>query len=104
MKKTVLFLLLLAIAQWGFSQRIVDKLDRGLVAQKVSKGVFLSWRILGEEYYDVTYNVYRNGVKITNTPLEVSNYTDVSGTVSNSYSVSAVVRGVEQEQCVAVKP
>ena len=57
MKKTVLFLLLLAIAQWGFSQRIVDKLDRGLVAQKVSKGVFLSWRILGEEYYDVTYNV-----------------------------------------------
>ena len=104
MKKTVLLLLLLAIAQWGFSQRIVDKLDRGLVAQKVSKGVFLSWRILGEEYYDVTYNVYRNGVKITNTPLEVSNYTDVSGTVSNSYSVSAVVRGVEQEQCVAVKP
>ena len=76
MKKTVLLLLLLAIAQWGFSQRIVDKLDRGLVAQKVSKGVFLSWRILGEEYYDVTYNVYRNGVKITNTPLEVSNYTD----------------------------
>ena len=84
-----------------FAQRPVDQLDRGLIAQKVSNGVFLSWRILGEEYYDVKYNVYRDGVKITDTPLDVSNYRDASGTTSNKYTVTAVVRGVEQPQSKA---
>ena len=99
MKKNVLFILLLAVANVCFAQRIVDKLDRGLVAQKASRGVFLSWRIWGEEYYDVSYHVYRDGVKITDAPLDVSNYTDTGGTISNSYAVAAVVRGVEQEPC-----
>ena len=43
------------------AQRVTDKLDRGLVAMKAGGGVYLSWRIFGEEYYDVTYNVYRDG-------------------------------------------
>ena len=46
------------------AQRVMEKLDRGLVAVKSNDGVFLSWRILGEEYYDVEYNVYRDGSKI----------------------------------------
>ena len=104
MRKNVLLCLLLAVANVCFAQRIVDKLDRGLVAQKATRGVFLSWRVLGEEYYDVSYHVYRDGVKITDTPLDVSNYTDTGGTISNSYAIAAVVRGVEQEPCKAVKP
>ena len=55
---------LMTIAYSCYAQRVVDKLDRGLVAMKVSKGVFLSWRVLGEEYYDVQYNVYRDGTKV----------------------------------------
>ena len=93
-----LFLAMLTSSTLTFAQRPVDRLDRGLIAQKVSNGVFLSWRILGEEYYDVQYNVYRDGVKITDTPLNVSNYRDASGSTSNKYTVSAVVRGVEQPQ------
>ena len=46
------------------AQRVTDKLDRGLVAMKAGVGVYLSWRIFGEEYYDVTYNVYRDGVTV----------------------------------------
>ena len=88
-------------ASLGFAQRVTDKLDRGLVAQKVSGGVFLSWRIYGEEYYDVTYNVYRDGTKINSEPLTVSNYKDTSGTASSTYTVAPVVRGVEQAQCKA---
>ena len=53
------------------AQRVTDKLDRGLTAMKVSGGVFVSWRILGEEYYDVTYNLYRDGVKVNDAPLSV---------------------------------
>ena len=41
------------------AQRTMDKLDRGLVAVKTSSGVFCTWRIFGEEYYDVTYNILR---------------------------------------------
>ena len=77
-------------------------LDRGVVAVKTSSGVFVSWRIPGEEYYDVTYNLYRNGSKINDKPLSVSNYQDNSGSSSDSYSVAAVVRGVEQAQSSSV--
>ena len=87
-----------------YAQRFTDKLDRGLVAMKVGNGVYLSWRVLGEEYYDVTYNVYRDGVKVNTTPLSVSNYTDKSGTVNSSYTIAPVVRGQEQAQSKQVKP
>jgi hypothetical protein len=43
------------------AQRVIDKLDRGVVAVKTSSGVFVSWRIQSDEYYDVTYNLYRDG-------------------------------------------
>ena len=86
------------------AQRVTDKLDRGLVAMKVTNGVYLSWRILGEEYYDVTYNVYRNGTKINSEPLTVSNFTDASGSTSSQYTVAPVVKGVEQAKSKAVTP
>ena len=87
-----------------WAQRPSDKLDRGLVAVKTSGGVFASWRIFGEEYYDVTYNLYRDGVKLNDTPLTVSNYVDGSGTLDSRYTVAAVVNGVEQEPSAAVTP
>ena len=86
------------------AQRATDKLDRGLVAVKTSSGVFTSWRILGEEYYDTKYNLYRDGVKLNAEPLSVSNYVDASGTTNSLYTVSAVVRGEEQAPCAAVTP
>ena len=85
------------------AQRYTDKLSRGLVATKASSGVFISWRMLGEEYYDVTYNLYCNGTKIASN-LKKTNYSHSAGTTSSSYQVAAVVRGVEQEKCPAVTP
>ena len=86
------------------AQRSMDKLDRGLVAMNTSSGVFCSWRIYGEEYYDVTYNIYRDGTKLNSEPLSVSNYTDAGGSTSSSYQVEAVVRGVAQGKSKAVTP
>ncbi len=104
MKKLLPLLLLLANTMFVFAQRTTDNLDRGLVAVKKAGGVFVSWRIFGEEYYDVTYNLYRDGVKLNEKPLEVSNYTDAGGKLTSKYTVSAVVRGVEQSQSAAVTP
>ena len=97
MKRNLLLLVVALLTTMSvFSQRKTDKLDRGLIAMKVSNGVFLSWRILGEEYYDVSYNVYRDGTLITQTPLNVSNYTDKSGTLSSKYTVEPVWNGSAQ--------
>ncbi len=102
MKKIYLILFVLLVSTAGMAQRHTDALDRGLVAIKVSNGVYIGWKVFGEEYYDVTYNLYRNGTKVNTTPLSVSNYTDPSGTTSSKYTVAPVVRGVEQTQCEAV--
>lgn len=103
MKRFTLFIVsLLCFVMQGYAQRVTDKLDRGLIAMKSGTGVYLSWRVLGEEYYDVTYNVYRNGDKLNDSPLTTSNYRDASGTISDSYTVAAVVRGEAKEPCKAV--
>ena len=47
----------------------MENLDRGVVAVKVSNGVFISWRLLGTEEVNTEFNVYRDGTKITSTPI-----------------------------------
>ena len=107
-KVFIIALMMLAFITGSQAQRMTDVLDRGLVAvyrtNGANEGTFLSWRVLPEEYYDVTYNVYRNGTKINSTPLSVSNFVDAGGSQNASYTVAAVVRGREQRQCKAVRP
>ena len=103
MKRLFLLLFTLSVSVAISAQRYTDRLSRGLVATKASSGVFVSWRMLGEEYYDVTYNLYCNGSRIASN-LTKTNYSHTAGSTSSSYQVAAVVRGVEQEKCAAVKP
>ena len=88
----------------AMAQRTTDVLDRGLVAVKTGGGIFCSWRIMGEEYYGVKYNIYRDGTKLNSEPLDVSNFLDTGGSEGSRYSVEAVVRGVPQEHSAAVTP
>ena len=89
--------LALLVSMGANAQRFTDKLDRGLVAVKTTKGVYCSWRIQTDEYYDVKYNLYRDGTKVNAEPLDVSNFTDTSGSESSQYTVKAVLNGVEQQ-------
>lgn len=93
------FLLLCAPA--AHAQRFTDKLDRGLVAVPSGTGYLVSWRVFAEEYYGVTYNLYRGSTLIAE-GLEVSNYWD--STQGSSYQVAPVVDGVEGDKCDAVTP
>ena len=101
---TLLLCAVLCAVTTALAQRSTDRLDRGLVAMKVSGGVYLNWRILADEYYDVTYNVYRDGTKLNDEPLSVSNFTDKGGTATSSYTVRAVTAAGEQEASKAVTP
>ena len=95
MKKILLALTMGMIGITAYAQRVTDKLDRGVVAVKTTKGVFVSWRIQSDEYYDVTYNLYRDGLPVAE-KLTTSNYTDAAGSMASSYTVEAVKRGVKQ--------
>ncbi|MCL6591732.1 MAG: discoidin domain-containing protein [Firmicutes bacterium] len=89
----------------------MESLDRGLIAVKVSTGVFLSWRLLKNEVtgYSSTgltganFAVYRNGVNIA-TVTNSANYQDNSGTASSAYYVRKVVGGVEVDTSPTVTP
>jgi hypothetical protein len=77
----------------------MEYLDRGLVAVKVSGGVYLSWRYLGTDDPSTGFNLYRNGVKINASLITTStNYTDTQGTNSSAYTVKTVLNGVEQDE------
>ncbi len=75
----------------------LEKLDRGLVASKVSDGVFLSWRLLGDEvngYSDtgltgVNFNVYQNGIKVAYV-TDSTNYLAKNADISDTFYVEAV--------------
>ena len=77
----------------GFAQRQFDNLDRGLIAVKSNGGMYCSWRINADEYYATTYDLYRDGVKVNDQPLTVSNFTDPNGTLESQYTVKAVHAG-----------
>lgn len=89
-----------------FSQRQMQKLNRGLIAvYKGSNTVYISWRLFALEDWTVGFNVYRatNGaiaVKRNTTLITTStNFTDatVDITKTNVYYVKTVINGVETE-------
>ena len=69
-----------------------EKLDRGVVAVKTDGGVFVSWRSLIDDDKAMTFDVYRDGVKVNAEPLKSkTNLTDAAGTAGAKYTVKAIV-------------
>lgn len=89
----------------------LEQLDRGLVAVSTSEGVFLSWRLLGQEVTGhsqtgmagANFRVYRDGKRIA-TVTDSTNYLDTTGNAASRYRVAAVVRGREGRKSRTVSP
>lgn len=100
--------------------RQMEHLSRGLVAARSPDGVFLSWRMLGDEPDGLSWNVYRGDgeadlVKVATVAardvqpesahetnpgvvkedVTPSSWTDPDGSVTSTYEVAPVVDGVE---------
>ncbi|MGF7400579.1 rhamnogalacturonan lyase [Thermoanaerobacterium thermosaccharolyticum] len=85
-------------------KRQMEYLDRGLIAVKVDNGVYLSWRLLGTEPDNISFNVYRNGKKVNHSPvIDSTNYLDHNGSLNSIYYVRAVVNGKEMKPSEKVK-
>ncbi len=73
--------------------RMMESLGRGLVAVNTEDGVFLSWRMLGNEcsVMDLVnapdYILYKNGKEIAKIE-DSTNYLDADGTIYDKYSVA----------------
>ncbi|MEU9792466.1 rhamnogalacturonan lyase [Streptomyces sparsogenes] len=74
----------------------LERLDRGLVSVRTGNDNLVSWRWLATDPDDVTFNLYRGGVKVNPSPLTTTNYLHKDAPNSADYTVRAVVGGVEQ--------
>ncbi|MFF0105078.1 rhamnogalacturonan lyase [Streptomyces hirsutus] len=80
---------------------MLEALDRGVVSVYNGSGNLVSWRWLGTDPDNVSFNVYRAGTKVNSTPVTGSTTFFHSGAPSHAdYTVRAVVNGVEQGDSV----
>src|SRR5690554_980713 len=90
---------LLLISSLSMAQRPMEKLDRSLVVQeRDAGGVYITWRMLGTDPRNVSFNLYRNDQKINASPITgATNYTDAAGSFSAKYSLETVWPDRENE-------
>lgn len=93
-----LFVSTLAVAQpaYDYSKLKREQLGRGVVAlRKSSSSVFISWRYLSSDPMDVAFHIYRDGKKLTQTPVsEGTCFRDsYSGSAVATYTVEPVANG-----------
>jgi len=97
-RRWVIFLSISMIPCAVSAARFMENLDRGVVAvHKGGNQVYVGWRLLGTDPFNIGFNVYRNSVKINSSPITNStNYVDTAGSLANTYCVVPVIGGAEQ--------
>lgn len=77
--------------------RQLENLNRGLISVRSSSGNLVSWRLFGYDSPSIGFNVYRGSTKVNPSPVtDSTNYLDLGAPADASYTVRAVVDGVEQ--------
>ncbi|MDR7110176.1 fibronectin type 3 domain-containing protein/lysophospholipase L1-like esterase [Microbacterium trichothecenolyticum] len=80
-------------------QRQAEYLDRAPAAVKTDAGNLVSWRMLGTDPDSVAFHVYRDGKRVTSTPItDSTNYLDQAGAAASVYFITKVLDGVETTQ------
>jgi len=76
--------------------RLVERLDRGLVAVPTEKGWLLSWRLLGTEYgSDIAFDVYKGDRKLNTAPVTQSTTFEDTSAGDGAYTVQAIIGGTK---------
>jgi rhamnogalacturonan endolyase len=104
--KTIFFVALTVLANQGFCQRIMENLDRGVIAVHTSDNkVYVGWRLFANDADDVGFNVYRSIdnkiIKLNDKPVTSStNFIDEHPDLSkqNSYFIKPVLNGIALQQ------
>jgi rhamnogalacturonan endolyase len=93
---TLIFLLFFYCSVQAQSRQM-EFLSRAPVAvRQSSSAVYIGWRMLGTDPASISFNVYRNGVKLNATPITGStNYVD-NVTTNGTYTIRPVLNNTEQ--------
>ena len=95
-RAALLLLFFIGITTQILAQRTVEKLNRGLVAMRLSSSqVYVGWRMLGTDPADTSYNLYCDGVKVAGSPFTTSTNFTHSIATNGTYTVRAVINGTE---------
>lgn len=79
--------------------RQTEWLDRGAVALKSNDGIFISWRLLIDEYKeDIKFNIYRNGELLNDEPISITNYVDSEGKPGDLYVIETLLNGKKVDE------
>jgi rhamnogalacturonan endolyase len=94
---SIILILLFSAAERLAAQRIMENLNRGILAVvSGADSVFVSWRLLATDPENVAFNVYRNDIKLNSQPLKKATcFTDTQGSVNDLYAVIPVVNNKE---------
>ncbi|MGR6914438.1 rhamnogalacturonan lyase [[Actinomadura] parvosata] len=85
-----------APAQAAPPTKQMEDLDRGVISVRSGSGNLVSWRLLGTDPDGVAFNLYRGSTRIASNLTASTNYLDNGAAADASYTVRAVVNGVEQ--------
>ncbi len=94
---TVMSALTMSVCAQNTPTSQMEKLDRGAVVVPGSggKGNFISWRFLGTDDENTTFQILRNGTPLLSTDLaDKTNYKDTYGSVSHQYQIVTKHNGV----------
>jgi rhamnogalacturonan endolyase len=101
----MIFFLTLTLAIEVHAQRQMEYLGRGLVAIVRPDGkVYLSWRLLGTDPDSIAFNVYRDGIRISDKPISTStNFLDSNPPAKAAkYSLRPIIDNQEGEASPAL--
>ena len=115
MGKTIRLLIImvstLLFASTGLAQKPTDtpisqmeKLDRGLVVIKHSGGYFVSWRLLGTDNENTTFEILRNGSSVAKDICKATSMNFKTGNTDDTYQVVTYQNGQVVETTPAVAP
>ncbi|MEN8905481.1 MAG: rhamnogalacturonan lyase [Clostridiales bacterium] len=77
----------------------MENINRSLVAVKTDDGIFVSWRMLGTDNKNISFDIYRNNKKINSKPIKSStNYIDKKGTSKSKYYIKVLNNGKKKEK------
>lgn len=100
---TIVLLMVVALAGAAIPKRVMEDLDRGVVAMHRSDGkVYVGWRMLGTDPEDIAFNVYRSEAggktkRIAENHMKTTDFVDENANLSrdNSYFVRPVINNAE---------
>lgn len=78
-------------------KRQAERIGRAPVAVAIDGGVYVGWRLLGDDPQNQAFLVYRDGKRITPKPITGStNLVDPDGTARSTYRISTLGHGKER--------